>query len=411
MASTWIERLKTNFEITLGDGTKFKPLSFNANRTQELNFAEFDFINTNGTLVDRRRPRGRVYTLELYFQGGNNIDVSTQFINAAEDIRPWQIKHQFYDIIYVQPISEITYDNNNRLLNATKITVTVRETIFSNSFKFTPDAKQVIGNLNVLVLQATTEYFITSVAIPDVTTVNQMQANISKWKQVLATVSADATAVSNYYNAANTAIDNAINDIETAITATQNFLTIPALIGMSVAQRVAYLQRMFDSISQQLINLPLQVKALYVASAGAIMSTLCLASVTNLTATDYVYSSDALASIKDITTTFNSFLAALDTMQTYNAAEPNSFVAQAESLNAIVNNVNYTIEALYDILAQSKKPHNIVTKFDNTVIQLAYEIYGLLPNDSTIDKLIADNNIGRNTMLIVPRGTNILYYA
>ena len=180
---------------------------------------------------------------------------------------------------------------------------------------------------------------------------------------------------------------------------------------MSVAQRVAYLQRMFDSISQQLINLPLQVKALYVASAGAIMSTLCLASVTNLSATDYVYSSDALASIKAITTTFNSFLAALDAMQTYNAAEPNSFVAQAESLNAIVNNVNYTIEALYDILAQSKKPHNIVTKFDNTVIQLAYDIYGLLPDDSTIDKLIADNNIGRNTMLIVPRGTNILYYA
>ncbi len=125
---SWIEKIQKQFSIAVG-GTIYKPSYFNANRAFEYNFAEFDFRNLDGTLVDRRRRRGTVYNLDMQFQGDNNIDVATAFQNSANsNTNPWQISHPFYGKLLVQPITPVFHDNGNKILNTTRITVTVRET-------------------------------------------------------------------------------------------------------------------------------------------------------------------------------------------------------------------------------------------------------------------------------------------
>ena len=420
--ATWIEKAKTQFSITMGDGSVYTPLSFNANRSSEYNFAEFDFRGLDGTLVDRRRKRGMVYNLELYFQGGNNLDLANSFQKSADNRNPWTIAHQFYGQLIVQPISPVFYDNSNKLLNATKITVTVRETLTKSALIPTQSAGDIITANQTSTASHLAAYYVNIVPIPKVRDINQMENDLNGFQQALKKISDILSTIVNGYKAANAAIDNAIADVSSAISTIQYFLALPAFIADTIINRVNYINGELNSLYNQALTLTIppipsltqewsKLKSLWMTEAGTCVSAMCLASVTNIAATDYAYNSQVMTVIGQITTAYNSYLANLDAMQTPNGGELNSFVPDPTCLIALDDLVNYTINNLYTIQANSKQPRTITLTKDSNVIYIAWQLYGLAQDDSTINQIIQDNDITGNELIQVLKGRNIVYYV
>ena len=88
---SWIEKINSGIVITCGDGKRYEPHYILAEKSVEYNVAEFDFVNIEGTLVKRSKPRGRRFPIELLFQGDNHLDVADAFEMSAKDDRPWNI--------------------------------------------------------------------------------------------------------------------------------------------------------------------------------------------------------------------------------------------------------------------------------------------------------------------------------
>ena len=154
-----------------------------------------------------------------------------------------------------------------------------------------------------------------------------------------------------------------------------------------------------------------RLKNLWQAEAGACISAMCLCTVTNVTQSDYTYSNQVNTVIATLLQAYNGFLGNLDAMQTANGSEPGSYVPGIDSLFALDELVNTTVNNLFAVQAQAKQPRNVVLTRDSNVIYVAWQIYGLLADDSTITKIIQDNNIVNDLLIQIPKGYNILYYA
>ena len=416
-ANTWVEKIKTKFSITMGDKKVYYPISMIANLSDEFNLAEFNFRNLKGTLIDRRQVQGSVYDLELYFQGGDNLDISKQFRTSSYNRNAWIIQHPIYGQLTVQPISIIKYDNARNLLNATKITVTVKETLNKSALIPTNYSIDTIKTNSFITQTSLNNTFIINVPAPQVNVLNQMKGDVSKFEQVLKNVSANADSIRYYINKAKNTLNNAQSTITDQINDVNSVLSIPALIIDTIANRNSYYQGLYNSLVSTFVQMELSIvipnvlKQLWAGEAGACITNTCLSSVTNIQPNDYVYNSDVLNVISTIVTNYNDYITKLNSMQTATASETTSFIPDFTSSITLYNLVNLTIETLFDIAANSKQPRTIELTNDSNVIEIAYQIYGLLPDDSTIDKIIADNLIGLSELITVPKGREILYYV
>ena len=64
------------------------------------------------------------------------------------------------------------------------------------------------------------------------------------------------------------------------------------------------------------------------------------------------------------------------------------------------------------LLAENAAQQRIYrTEKDTNVILMAYKFYGLLPDDSTIQRVIDENNICLNEILQIKKGRDLVYYV
>ena len=118
---SWKDRLDNiDFTITTGDGKVFKPLWKSGEKSKDFNITKYDFIDVDGSLIDRKRPQSNAYPLVFWFQGDDNIEQSNAFEASADDNRLWTVIHPFYGTIKGQP-TNLKRDDNN--YNVTKVTV------------------------------------------------------------------------------------------------------------------------------------------------------------------------------------------------------------------------------------------------------------------------------------------------
>ena len=83
---SWQERLKDIiFTIKTGDGKTFHPLWINGEKSKEFNISKYDFINVEGSFIDRKKPQSNLYPLVFYFQGDDNIEQANTF-EASVDV-------------------------------------------------------------------------------------------------------------------------------------------------------------------------------------------------------------------------------------------------------------------------------------------------------------------------------------
>lgn len=405
---SWLENIKTALVIETGDGNKFTPSWLNASKATEYNIAEFDFPNIPGTLVKRSKPRGRKYNLEIYFKGDDHLEQSNEFEKSANDSRAWTISHPFYGRIIVQPVS-LAFDNTR--YNTTKITGVIIETITEDNPKTTIAPIEKIEADKELLDTIFEDSFVNDV-IPDTDDINTLSENTDTFYNTGLKIASDKLDAENYFNLfndANAAILEATAEPLAAIRALQAVINAPALFVQGVKARITVFVEQITKLSSRLDDiLTPSNKKIYENNVGVALSAMALAS-SNPQEGDYDSRAKVLEIIDEITVSYNTYLADLDTLQTDTGGDEDSYIPDSESLTGLNNLMNFTLSNLFDIALESKQERSIILNNDSNIVLLAHRFYGLQADDSTIDSLMEINNIGLNEILNIRKGRNIIY--
>lgn len=403
---SWVEKVKTDFVIKCGDGKSFKPLWVKAIKAKEYNISEFEFPGLPGTLVSRGEPKGRKYELEIFFQGDDHLDQSEAFEASADDKRPWTITHPFYGSLIVQPTG-LYFDNTS--FNVTRISGTVIETITEDYPRTAIDPIDRIQNQKADL----DEIFIKAFDIkPSATDINLMEKNNSTVynqgvKGLKLTV--DAERYFNAFNNANSAIINATSEPLAAVRQLQAVISAPFLFQESVRNRLNLLLSQFNLLRLTLSGLAKKAeKRIYENNQGVLISAMAAATVTN-----YLYQNrkEVFEAIDIIIDSHNQYLSDLDSIQSRNGGGVDSYFPDPSAIAGLNSLVNYTVSNLFSIALESKQERTYVCEDATDVVNLAHRFYGLLPDDSTIEELIRNNDIGLNELLEVRKGRKIIYYV
>ncbi len=409
---SWIEQIKRDYTITTGDGAKYTVLWLNATRSVEYNIAEFNFIGVNGTLVKRSQPMGTKYAIEIYIQGENNLDRSAAFKKSSENPKAWNVSHPMYGALFVQPIS-LNFDDTQ--YNVTKITGQIMETIGAARVATNINPIDVIKAKQLATDATLSLSYVTNVPLPAVEDIIAMKENTSflnTAQTAFATTTEDAALVTNYYNDANAKIDNAISDSFAAINSIQNLINLPATFSNTIFNRVKFLinaaQNLYANVTD--LHVP-NLKRLYENQIASILGAACNASVVNPSPLDYSNRGNVIAVIDLIVTGYNSYIANLDEIQTERGDTPDSYIPDFNGIQSLSDLVKYTVANLFSIADGAKQQRTVTTSTDTNCIFLAYKLYGLLPDDSTIDQLIDDNDLSFNELIQIKKGREIIYFV
>jgi hypothetical protein len=157
------------------------------------------------------------------------------------------------------------------------------------------------------------------------------------------------------------------------------------------------------------IVLPSQ-KRIYENNGGMMISSMAYVVATPQSG-DFGSRADVVNVIGKILTAYNTYITDLDSLQTDNGGDTDSYIPDGDSLSALTDLISYTISNLFKIALNSKQERTIILEADSNVILLAHRFYGIDESDSSIDQFIRNNNIGINEMLEVKKGRKIVYYV
>jgi len=416
--ASWLDRVNNDFTITTGDGKTYTPKWMKATKEKEFNIAEFEFPEVEGTLVYRSLSKGRRYNIEIYFQGDDHLDVASNFDISSDDPRAWKISHPYYGLITVQPLG-LSFDNSK--MNVSEITGTLVETITEENPQGSLDPIDSI-NFNKNQLDLTVQTNLGNQIPPlQITPIlqNQMLSQVQSAYQnglPIIRIDTDATEYFNAFTKVNAAITGYTTQASNALIFLSDLYNSPINFTTSVKNRITTLTNQFNSVRTNVMTLLLQnspnltpkAKTVYENAGVTIISAAAVASVTNM---DYNNRNDIIAIIEAILALYQQLLADLDALQSANAGSTTSYVPDANSLIELNSLLNQTVSSLFTVGLSSKQERILYCEWDTNLILLAHRLYGLLPDDSTIQTLMDNNEIGLSELLEIKKGRKIIYYV
>jgi hypothetical protein len=408
---SYTENIKQAYRITTGEGSVFQVLWKNAEKSYEFNVAQFEFIETPGTLVDRREVKGRTFPLEIYFQGDNHLVESSRFEVATLDKRAWFVEHPLYGNINVQPIS-LTF-NNSESISYTKITGSLIETIVNGGLVVSESPIDVIEELNSESLEVGSLAFSTVEPNPA-----SMSANVDVLYEQGKTVSKSQIESEDYFNkfnSAQAAILNATNEPLAAIREVQTVIETPARFVVSVQNRIQLLISQFTSLNNSIINLlqsniSLADKVLFENNAGPLVGAIALAAGLPV-GTDYQNRNGVISVINDLVNTYNSYVGTLDNLRSGVPGNPNTYTPNSDYQNLLNSLINFTVSNLFNIALNARQERNFILTDDDNLISLSHRFYGPSINDNNLNEFRLINNIGLSEILGLKKGRTIIYYV
>lgn len=409
---SWVERIKDQIVIITGDQREYRPQWLNANKAISYNVASFDFIDTDGSLVKRRRPKGAKYKLEIWFQGDDHLDIARDFEVSAADPRTWIIRHPFYGDLNVHP-TDLLFDNSR--YNTSKVTGNILETIddINPQVSIVPEEKIIQDKEDLDVVTAAA--FVNNNPEPTVSDANAMSSVVTSLNtstDKIITNDEESADFRNLVTKAQADIINATSEPLAAIRSMQEVINFPARIKQTVASRLKALVSEFDALVDAVLTIGAKRsdKFLFENNAGGKITAITVAIATPLSADDYGNKPKVLEVIETLLNSYNKYIDTLDTLQTVDADELDSYIPDASSMILISNLVNFTLSSLFSIALNAKQERQVVLEENSNLINLTHRFYGLDVADENIDELILNNNIGINEHLLVKKGRLLRYY-
>lgn len=404
---SWLDQIKNDLIITTPDGKQYKPNWLRATKQTEWNFAEFDFIGKEGTLVKKSKRKGRRLSMDLFFQGEDHLQTAESFEKSCNDERAINFQHPFYGTLTVQ-IPSILQDNT--LHNVSKLTCVIIETIAENNPIITLDAADQIPKLKEI-LDTDLELALTAPIAPaDVTRLQNTAKNMYAKGVPLIKIPEEFSAYNNAFNTASTYINTATATPLLAIRTTLAMIRKPMLFSLSTEARLNLLIDQYNVLKSTVTFLTtVGAKQLYMLQANSLISTMCQAAITPLPG-NYTNNNTVLSTMDKIIAQYGKYIQDLDDLQGLNGGNPLNFMPDANTIIQLDNLFNMTISNLEQIALSARKERFIFLEEDTNWYLLTHRLYGLDPDDNNMLELMENNNAGPNDILQIKKGRKIVYY-
>jgi hypothetical protein len=400
---SWIDDIE-NISLTIitGDGKSWEPKWKNASKEVEYNASVFEFVNVEGSLVLRQKPKGRKFELELYFDGENAVTIGNSFEQSARDSRIWTIKHPFYGDFKCQPLN-LKQDNSG--LNVSKFSITVIETITDAYPKPSVVFVDEIESQLVITNEAQAQAFNNSKELEKVS----LQNNVETLDTYLSKIIKTGEELKEFKTAVSDAVIEITNVTSSGLTilrAIQSIINYPATIEQTIEARFTALKEAFNTIIDTFTGNKNQFEAV----AGGLVAAMYVASSTNIT-DDYDTRVLVFNQQDKLSEVYNEYVTYLDSLQTDRADSDDSYIPSFDGLNELNKLAGLTMSNLYDIAFSAKQEREYTLDKDSNPILLTHKFYGLDKKDVNLSKFIKTNNIGLNELLNIVKGRKIIYYV
>ncbi len=404
---SWKNQIEnTDFTITCGDGQSYTPLWRNSGRSDEFNASVYDFINIEGSLVDRKQAKGAKHSLLFYFDGDNHIQTTNQFRESSKDSRAWTIVHPIYGQLNGQPIS-ISYNEDS--LGITEITVDFIESILTDF----PSEETSIQDRTVLkvsdVLKDSSIVFASDVQpqTEDITKLKDSNAvTASKFGSLLN--NANVTEFSNAVSKSQSNADNLLNDPLSAIQSSQTVIIIPSNFESPVIDKINAYINVFNSLKETIETVA--DKLFFESQAAACVSAMCQSSVLPQE-NDYIVRTEIDEVTQTILNIYAEYLQILDDNQVQIYDVENTFIPNVNTQTQLYELVTFTTGNLYNLAFAAKQERIVYTQKNTNIYLLAHRYVGLDINDENLEQFRQINDIKLNELFLIKKGREIKYYV
>lgn len=402
---TWKDRLNDiEFSITTGDGKVFKPLWKNGEKSKEFNIAKYDFINLEGSFVDRKKGQSNLHPLLFWFQGDDHIEQCNAFETSATNNKPWTVEHPFYGTLKGQPVNLSRNDNNYGI---TEVSVSFWESIIEDlpNSDISPkdEVRAMVDKVNVLSAQS----------FADGSKPIASDIDFVKNNTIISASKFEADAV-NYTSFQNT-VSKGIKASDKIVTSTldsfyslQKVLVEPANFNDSVIRKIKSYINAYESIKDGLGTV---LSKYYYESQGAtIIAGINLVAI-NPNSTDYVSRTDIEIVNTLMLDLYSDYLETLDTLQIEVYDINNAWSPDIDIQSQLSLMVSFTSQQLFTLSFNARQEREYQLLEDSNLIILTHRFVGLDPNDENLGEFRQLNNIRNNELYKIKKDRIIKYYA
>lgn len=407
---SWKDKLENNkFAIQTGDSKVFYPLWKNAAKVKEFNITAFDFIDVEGTYVDRRKPKSAKYDILIYFQGDNCMNEADDFEKSADDSRYWVINHPIYGTLKGQPIS---ISRNDSTINIVELSIEFWDSIINQYVEERTSIKDEISDKKDQMEIASANNF-------DLKT-NPTPANQNKVREFIKSMDSEYKKFlddSNYNDYQKTlsqcrdSVDNIIIDSRTLILDVSRTIdSIKDMPNVNVFQKIGAISNLFNQLLREFsFESITDFNRYYFESAGAsLISTMCLVGL-NPNKNDFISRSDVQKILSVLDSSYLQYIEKLNLFELGKNNRNNNY----DSNFAVQSNLNLiTKKTLYDLFAISfsfKQERVVELGADSNLILLTHKYMGLDSKDENLELFRQINSIRNESLFIVKKGAKIKY--
>ena len=397
---SWKDRLSDiEFTIKTGDGKLFKPLWKGGEKTTEFNFSKFEFINVDGSLIDKRKPKAASIPLVFWFQGDDNIEQTEAFETSAKDTRFATVTHPFYGTLKGQIVKIHRNDNNYGI---TEVTVDFWESI-TNDYPNTEISLTDNVRERVTALDKLTASNYASTTIP-------ITSDISLIKSVNSIVASrlkpDAANYTKYINTVNKALksaNNLISDTEDSIEDSQKVLSTAYDFVDEVIDKVNNYIEAYNEIKDKVD------KALLEVLGSTVITSICNC-VVNPIDTDYTTKAEVEAVSNLLTETYANYLETLDAQTVGIYDIDNAWVPDVDVQSDLLDLVAMVTNQLYIMSFDAKQERSIELEKNSNLILLTHRFMGLA-SDENLSEFREINGIYNDEVWQIKKGRIIKWFV
>lgn len=408
---SWKDKLDNNkFSIQMGDGKVFFPHWKDAVKSREFNSTAYDFIDVEGTFIDRRKPKSAKYDLQILFQGDDCWDQADSFEESAKDQRYWIINHPIYGTLKGQPIS---LSRNDSTINLVEISIEFWESNLSQYVEKRTTIKDDISDRkNQLDIDCANQFDLKAKIKPS--NQNKVRAYIqnlnAEYKKFL-----DDSNYNNYQEVLSKcrdSIDGMIIDSRSMILDVNRTIDeIKNMPNVNVFQKITALSNLFNQLVETFsFNNITDFNRYYIESTGAaIISTMSLVGL-NPNKNDYFSRNDVSKVSSAIDLTYVKYLDKLNFFEVNKNNRNNNFTSSFKiqlGLNLIVKK---TLYELYSISFDFKQERVVELQNDSNLILLTHKYMGMDKFDENLERFRVINNIKNDSLFVVKKGSKIKYF-
>ncbi len=404
---SWLDKTEnTVFEIKTGDGKRYNPLWISGEKSIEYNHSKFDFINLEGSLVDRKKPKSNKYPLVFWFQGKNNIEQSEAFERSSKDPRYWEVIHPFYGVIYGQPLSLTRSDEH---FNVTKISVDFWETIIEDYPKSGVSLRDNVVS-KVSALNTIGAISFNSGVKPKHSDIPLIKENIvSSGKSLSILHQGDNYAkYKNKIEKALFASDNLVSNSNGLIKSVQELFKFTGE-SLSVTKRIEALKTTYLSLKSILKKK--QNSKYYHETQGATIIGAIYETATTPLKDDYITREQVEIVCKQILELYNDYIETIDQNQVPQYDTENTWHPDSSLQIALFDLVVETTSGLSTLAFEAKQERIIEVDKNTNIYLLTHTYMGLDIEDKNIETFRKINGIGGNELFVIRKGRKIKYFV